>query len=123
MELIMSQLPKTWIIDLDGTILKHNGYKNDGKDTLLENAKLFLDEIKAEDMIIIITSRKNKYKKETEQFLEENGIRYDYIIFEAPYGERIVVNDNKESGLKMAYAICGKRNEVPKMHIYRDENL
>ncbi len=123
MELTMSQLSKTWILDLDGTILKHNGYKIDGKDTLLKDAKLFLSEIKDEDMIIIVTSRKKEYKQETESFLKDNGIRYDHIIFEAPYGERIIVNDNKDSGLQMAYAICGKRNEVPKVRICRDENL
>ena len=34
--LSLSKLPHTWILDLDGTIVKHNGYKLDGKDSLLE---------------------------------------------------------------------------------------
>ena len=34
-----------------------------------------------------------------------NNIRYDYIITDLPFGERILVNDNKPSGLSMAYAI------------------
>ena len=38
-QLILSTLPKTWIFDLDGTILKHNGYKIDGEDTLLPGVK------------------------------------------------------------------------------------
>ena len=25
--MILSTLPKTWVFDLDGTLLKHNGYK------------------------------------------------------------------------------------------------
>ena len=25
-ELVLSTLPKTWVFDLDGTLLKHNGY-------------------------------------------------------------------------------------------------
>ena len=29
----LSTLSKTWIFDLDGTIVKHNGYKIDGYDT------------------------------------------------------------------------------------------
>lgn len=29
-DLKLSSLPKTWIFDLDGTILVHNGYKNGG---------------------------------------------------------------------------------------------
>lgn len=40
-EIMVSSLPKTWILDLDGTIVKHNGYKIDGKDTLLQGAKQF----------------------------------------------------------------------------------
>lgn len=27
-EIVISQLGHTWILDLDGTIVKHNGYKN-----------------------------------------------------------------------------------------------
>ena len=38
MELVMSTLPKTWILDLDGTLVKHNGYKMDGEDSLLKGA-------------------------------------------------------------------------------------
>ena len=38
MEIEMSILPKTWILDLDGTIVKHNGYIEDGFDTLLKEA-------------------------------------------------------------------------------------
>lgn len=55
-ELILSTLPKTWIFDLDGTLLKHNGYKLDGKDTLLDGVKEYLDELPKEDKIIILTS-------------------------------------------------------------------
>ena len=41
--MVLSTLPKTWILDLDGTVVKHNGYKLDGKDTLLIRAKEYLD--------------------------------------------------------------------------------
>jgi len=51
----LSTLPKTWIFDLDGTILKHNGYKIDGKDTLLQGAKEYLDTLPKEDKIIFFT--------------------------------------------------------------------
>ncbi len=40
-KLILSTLPKAWIFDLDGTILKHNGYKMDGKDTILAGVASF----------------------------------------------------------------------------------
>ena len=45
--MILSTLPKTWLFDLDGTIVKHNGYKIDGTDSLLDGAKEYIDEIPA----------------------------------------------------------------------------
>ena len=109
--IVMSTLPKTWILDLDGTILKHNGYKIDGVDTLLDGAKEYLDALPADDRIVILTSRTDEYKQMTLDYLSENGIRYDEIIFNIPYGERIVVNDRKPSGLDMAFAFNLNRDE------------
>lgn len=102
--MIMSTLPKTWIFDLDGTIVKHNGHKTDGKDTLLEGAKEYLDSLPETDRVVIFTSRTDEYKEDTISFLKETGIRYDEILFNMPMGERIVVNDRKPSGIDMAYA-------------------
>lgn len=104
-DLILSTLPKTWIIDLDGTIVKHNGYKMDGHDTLLSGVKDYLNAIPKEDYVLILTSRENKYREETLRFIEENQLRYDQILFEMPMGERIVINDRKPSGIDMAVAI------------------
>ena len=119
----MSSLPKTWILDLDGTLVKHNGYKIDGKDSLLPNAKELLSQIREEDFVIIVTSRELKYKEITEQFLQDNNIRYNHIIYEAPYGERILINDNKPSGLKMAYAIDTKRDNIKPIRIKENPDL
>lgn len=109
-ELILSTLPKTWIFDLDGTLLKHNGYKEDGRDTVLPGAREYLEGIPAEDRVIILTSRAEKYREQTLLFLERQGIRYDEILFDMPMGERIVVNDRKPSGLDMALALNIDRN-------------
>jgi len=116
-ELIMSTLPKTWIFDLDGTLLKHNGYKIDGKDTILCGVKEYFSQIPDEDKIIICTSRTEEYKEVTLAFLDEYQIRYDEILFNMPMGERIVVNDRKPSGLDMAVAINLDRDifEMPKI--------
>ncbi len=111
MEMVLSTLPKTWIFDLDGTIVKHNGYKIDGADTLLNGAKEYLDELPAEDYILILTSRTDEYKEGTLRFLKEKKVRYDHIIFNMPMGERIIVNDRKPSGLDMAVAINLNRDE------------
>lgn len=116
-ELILSTLPKTWIFDLDGTILKHNGYKLDGKDTVLAGAAEYLQELPTEDRIVIFTSRTEDYRQMTLDFLAEHGIRYDEILFNMPMGERIVVNDRKPSGIDMAVAVNVDRDkfELPKM--------
>ena len=121
--LVLSSLNKTWIFDIDGTIAKHNGYKIDGKDTLLEGVKKFFENIPKEDMIIFVTSRTEECKENTLNFLKENNIRYNHIIFNAPYGERIIINDKKPSGLKMSYAINSNRDEFFKDIITIDESL
>ena len=117
---VMSTLPKTWILDLDGTILKHNGYKIDGIDTLLDGAKEYLDALPSDDHIVILTSRTDEYKDITLSFLKENGVRYDEIIFNIPYGERIVVNDRKPSGIDMAIAMNLDRDKFSLPEILRE---
>lgn len=116
-KMILSTLAKTWIFDLDGTLLKHNGYKLDGRDTVLPGAKEYLEGLPDEDRIVILTSRTEEYREETLRFLEENGIRYDDILFEMPMGERILVNDRKPSGLDMAVAVNLDRDvfELPQI--------
>lgn len=122
-ELTLSPLGHTWILDLDGTIVKHNGYKLDGHDTLLDGALEFLNSIPKEDMVVFITSRKEEYHKMTEKFLQDNAVRYDYIIFNAPYGERILINDRKQSGLDTAIAINMKRDSFEGIKMEVDERL
>ncbi|MDE7404673.1 MAG: HAD family acid phosphatase [Lachnospiraceae bacterium] len=118
-KLILSTLPKSWIFDLDGTILKHNGYKLDGKDTLLHGAKEYLDAIPEEDKIIFFTSRTEEYRQMTVSFLKEHKIRFDEILFNMPTGERIVVNDRKPSGLDMAIAVNVDRDEFKMPEVTR----
>lgn len=110
-EIVLSSLGHTWILDLDGTIVKHNGYKTDGTDSLLSGARDFIDSLPTEDYIIILTSRKEKYRNMTELFLQENHIRYDVLIFDIPYGERIVLNDSKPGGLKTSIAVNMERDK------------
>lgn len=117
--MILSTLPKTWIFDLDGTLLKHNGYKADGTDTLLAGAKEYLDGIPEEDKIVILTSRTEQYRQMTLDFLERHKIRYDEILFQMPLGERIIINDRKPSGLDMAIAMNMDRDEFKMPEIQR----
>ncbi len=122
-KLVLSMLAHTWILDIDGTIVKHNGYLIDGKDTFLPGTEAFLKSIPLQDMVIFVTSRKEDYRLITERFLSEHGIRYNYIIFGAPYGERILMNDDKLGGLKTGIAINLPRNRGLDIDIEIDSTL
>lgn len=118
-----SKLGKTWIIDVDGTIVKHNGYKTDGCDTLLEGVKDFFDSLNPEDKIILLTARTKDNVEELKSFLSKNNIHYDYILTDMPFGERILINDVKPSGLNTAYAINKGRDEKLSINYIVNEDL
>ncbi|MGP0038906.1 MAG: hypothetical protein ACLP4R_30735 [Solirubrobacteraceae bacterium] len=122
-ELVLSPLGHTWFLDLDGTLVKHNGHLTDGRDSLLPGAGALLAQIPADDLVVIVTSRGENHRAATEVFLVENGLRYDHIIFGAPFGERIVVNDAKPSGLRTAVSVSVSRDEGPDMTVTVDESL
>lgn len=119
----LSSLPHTWLIDIDGTIVKHNGYKIDGYDTLLDGVKDFFDQIDKDDKIILLTAREGKYLEDLKKFLKENNIRYNYLLTDMPIGERILINDNKPSGLIMGHVINKKRDETLNIKININEKL
>ncbi|KKD38823.1 MAG: hypothetical protein WAN66_20825 [Limnoraphis robusta] len=103
-ELVLSCLPKTWLIDIDGVILKHNGYKQDGE-ILLPGVKKFWHQISQEDFVILLTARTEEMREATLSLLDNHGLRYNIAIFGVPTGERICINDKKASGLLTSYAV------------------
>lgn len=118
-----SPLHKTWILDIDGTLVKHNGYKTDGKDTLLEGVREFFQNLPNEDKVILLTARKEECLQDLKLFLQSHHIRYDYLLGDMPMGERILVNDRKPSGLNTAFAI-NKDRDKPLDIVYKiDEEL
>ena len=119
----LSPLAKTWIFDVDGTVVKHNGHKIDGHDTLLEGVKVFFDNLALEDKVILLTARKEHELEELKSFLKNNNIRYDYILSDMPVGERILVNDKKPSGLSTSYAVNKERDEALDIKYVVDKNL
>lgn len=119
----VSPLGKTWILDLDGTVVKHNGYKIDGYDSLLPGAKEFFSKLSAQDKVIFVTSRTAAQAEFTEKFLQENGIRYDAILYGMPYGERILINDRKPSGLPTSIAVNTTRDVFMQEKFVVDETL
>lgn len=122
-QLRISKLGHTWILDFDGTLVVHNGYKI-GEDKFLPGAKEFLQSIPKEDFVLILTAREKEARKKTEEFLRLHNIRYNQILFEMPMGERILINDDKPSGLRCAYAITPERNQgLESLDLVLDENL
>ena len=119
----VSCLPKTWLIDLDGTVLKHNGFNS--KELLLPGVKDFFNNfIKEDDVVIFTTARSCSQKDETFNFLIKNNIKFNNIIFNLPTGERFLINDIKPSGLKTAFSVNVKRNQGLKfLKIKHNNNL
>lgn len=121
--LVLSSLGHTWILDLDGTIVKHNGYKIDGRDAFLDGAEDFLKSLPAQDKIIFLTSRGEGLKGRTEDFLREHGVRFDHVLYGMPYGERILLNDRKPSGLRTGVAVNLERDAFRLPEIVIDGDL
>ncbi|MGN1124951.1 MAG: hypothetical protein ACI4SM_02070 [Candidatus Gastranaerophilaceae bacterium] len=119
----ISSLSHTWIFDIDGTIVKHNGYLIDGYDTLLEGVKEFFEKVSSDDKIILLTARKKEHLNDLKMFLSKNNIHYDYLLTEMPTGERILINDNKPSGLECAFAVNKKRDEKLDINYLINEDL
>lgn len=105
-----STLSKTWILDIDGTLVKHNGYLIDGHDTLLDGVKEFFKKLSSDDKVVLLTARKEEYLPALKDFLAKNNIRYDVLLTDMPMGERILVNDRKPSGLDMAFSVNKDRD-------------
>ena len=126
----MEALNKTWFIDIDGTIVYHqSNYSLDeiieklGKDSHtveipLKNSVKFLNNIPANDTIVLTTARDSKHKDHTIRMLEYYNIRYDRIMFDLRSGPRYLINDIKPTGvagndkpLTIAYAINLNRDD------------
>lgn len=103
-KVVLSALPHTWLIDVDGTILKHNGHKMGG-DELLPGVRKFWAAIPEGDVIILLSARTHEEMPATLAFLDECGIRYDHALFNMPKGERVLINDGKPRGLHTAVAM------------------
>lgn len=123
MTLRLSPLPKTWIFDVDGTLVIHNGHLRPEGDELLPGVKEFFAAVPDSDRIVLLTARKQSELAQLENFLRQRGIRFDAILCDMPQGERILVNDSKPSGLLTAYAVNKKRDSPLEVDYVIDPNL
>lgn len=105
----LSPLAHTWILDLDGTLVEHNGYKT-GDDRWLPGALKFLRSLPEEDVVIILTAREETAREKTLAFLHAHRVRFNHLLCGMPMGERILINDSKPSGLPCAHALRPERN-------------
>ena len=85
-------------------MLEHNGHLR-GEDVLLPGVREFWQQIPDTDVVILLTSRSEAQGGVTRAALQRFGLRYDRVIFGLPFGERVLINDEKPSGLKTAYGI------------------
>ncbi len=121
--LMLSPLPKTWIFDVDGTLLVHNGHLREQGDEVLPGVQELFSQISPNDKVVLLTARKEVLREHLESFLNDNGIRFDVILYGMPMGERILMNDKKPSGLVTAYAVNKERDAPLDLNIVIDETL
>ena len=93
------------------THVKNNLIFTEDRDELLPGVKDLWDTFNPEDMIILTTARPQKFKEQTIQFLNDNQIRFNHIIFDLPRGERVLVNDKKPDIDITAIAINVERDK------------
>ena len=127
-ELRISPLNHTWVLDFDGTLVRHNGYKDGitNTDEWLPGALDFLHSIPADDYVLILTAREDEedVRHRTIEFIRAANVRFNDIKFGMPMGERILINDNKPSGLVCAHIFTPERNQgLEELKLIIDENL
>ncbi|HEX6872118.1 MAG TPA: hypothetical protein VF163_13555 [Micromonosporaceae bacterium] len=110
LSLWLSPLPKTWIIDLDGVVLRHNGHLA-GREEVLHGASHLWAQFGPDDLVIVMSARHEHECAAALAVLRAHGLRVDRAVFGVPVGERILINDDKPSGLRMAHAVNLPRDE------------
>jgi hypothetical protein len=108
--LALSRLGHTWLIDVDGTLVAHNGHLQ-GNERLLPGVASFWQLIPEDDVIVLLSARAEAFRCRTLDFLQQQGLRFDHALFGLPAGERILINDSKPSGLKTALAVNLERDQ------------
>ena len=106
---------KTIFIDIDGTVLRHNGDLSNQIKTdcppLDGSVEKFNEWNKKGYYIILTTGRKECMRELTKHQLTQAGLFYDQLVMGLPRGERILINDAKPDMEQTAKAYTLKRNE------------
>jgi hypothetical protein len=106
----LSDLPKTWLIDVDGVVFPHNGYLASASETPLPGVLNFFRQLPTDDVVVLLSARAERYREQTEKALGRWGIRFSVLILGLPVGERVLINDEKPRGLRTAWAVSVARD-------------
>jgi phosphoglycolate phosphatase-like HAD superfamily hydrolase len=92
--------PKTIILDIDGTLLRHAGNMSrilESGTFELPGARKKLNEWDAKGYnIILMTGRRESAREFTEKQLTEAGFFWDQLIMGVGGGQRVLINDLKD---------------------------
>lgn len=111
--------PKTFFIDIDGTIIIQSDKWENG---LIASEREFKEcpgsvrtinfWFTAGHTIVLTTARAEPYRQRTEYQLQCLGVQYDILIMGLPTGQRILINDRKpQEGIDTAIAVNLNRDE------------
>lgn len=108
--------PKTVFCDIDGTLVEHTGDITKNYTNFKPPLPGVLESIRAWDRanyrIILTTGRKESTREKTQIQLTALGIVYDDLIMGLPNGDRVLINDRKNNGVRnTAYAVNLVRNK------------
>jgi hypothetical protein len=106
----LSDLPKTWLVDVDGVIFPHNGHLQDPEETPLPGVLEFFRSLSDDDLVVLLSARAEHFRDQTEGQLARWGIRHDVLLLGLPVGERVLINDDKPRGLRTAWAVSVPRD-------------
>ncbi len=106
----LSTLPHTWLIDLDGVIMPHNGHLR-GDEGLLPGARELWASIPPGDCVVVMSARGEEHGAAALALMAAAGLRVDRALFGLPVGERILINDAKPGGLLTALAVNLERDK------------
>ena len=102
-------LRKTILIDIDGTIFKHNQnlskMATDKQELIKGTIEKFLEWRAKQYYIVITTARVEGLRK-----LTDAGLFYDQMIMGLPNGCRVLINDDKPDGTITSVSYCIKRD-------------
>jgi len=105
---------KTILIDIDGTLLRHQGdLTAQMTDVIpaLPGAVAKLNEWNRKGYcIVLVTGRKESMREITRIQLQKAGLFFDQLIMGLPRGQRVLINDNKPDMDETAVAVTVQRN-------------